>query len=203
MSDTVIRVFHATLILTGISRESIMGKARRTPIPRARHAITWALHQHYPKLAFRSVGRLVGYSEHRATQHALEKAEQLRSQDADFRDLTDRLLDVARGGSMPRIDPVWIDLPGRTKPACATLLDSIPLRDVAPVGALHLQRDLQMRRKGGTEGDPDVNGFDLSRRVRETLDARRAHEDYHLALERQRYGLTRQTRIGRLSEMVA
>lgn len=196
------RLIMATALMTGVPVHEIRGRCKATPIARARFVAVWAIRQRNPAASFAVIGRLLGGRDHSTMIHAHRRAEELRGEDPNFRDLTDRVarMDGESISAMRRqlLDqarqwPMWIDRPGRRAPACAGLLVSIPLTDVAPVLLAH-----KIERCGG---DPRLSAYEIARRAGETASARAAYERRLLEMERSRYGMTRQTCVPPVSEM--
>lgn len=205
--------------LTGQRARDIFGPSREKGPVRARHALAWVIKSIAPTIEMISLARAIGRIDHSTAVYALQRAEYLRSTDRDFRSLCEEVLQsCGQAGRRPTVVPapqflkehlrrrpwlqmnstdgvVWFDRPAKEKLACEKLLDDIPLEDVRlvrpPAGT------------GEPSGDPRLSGFEIARRARSAQEARKAREIALLAIEQERYGTTRQTRVRPMSEMVA
>lgn len=76
-----------------VEARAIIGLPRTAPVCRARFAVCW-LAQEALHLPLATIGEKIGGRDHSSILNAVWRAEDLREADAEFREVTDRLLAV-------------------------------------------------------------------------------------------------------------
>jgi hypothetical protein len=96
--DAVARAF-------GLEPYHIVGVRRRRHIARARFGAAWVLMHRFPVLSYHGIGKLLGGRDHSTVINEIERADDLRERDGEFRAITDALL---HGEPVARVEPVPI-----------------------------------------------------------------------------------------------
>jgi len=74
-----------------LSPEAMTDARRFARQTQARAAVVWALRQNEPVMSFESIAALLGRTDHGTARHLLQRAEDLRAADPDFRAITEYL----------------------------------------------------------------------------------------------------------------
>lgn len=70
--------------LFGVTPDELCGPSRERRIAYARFAVAWALRKHDPSRSFAAIGAMLGGRNHTTILHAIERAEALARDDADY-----------------------------------------------------------------------------------------------------------------------
>jgi chromosomal replication initiation ATPase DnaA len=89
----IARIVDFSATAFSVAQTTIFGPTRALRVCRARFAVMWIAHQAF---GFSSVviGRAIGNRDHSTVLHAFRRVEQWREEDAEYREVTDRLLEL-------------------------------------------------------------------------------------------------------------
>lgn len=85
------RIVEFASVAFGVSDGAILGPTRSGRACRARFAIAWVAREAFG-LSTPAIGRALGDRDHSTVLNAQRRCEEIREQDEDYRELTDRLL---------------------------------------------------------------------------------------------------------------
>lgn len=109
----------------GIEPLAVIGRSRKRPIVRARHAATWVLKTRWPALSWPQVSAMLGGRDHSTAINAWKMAEIFRERDADYRAVTDALASNRHVAKMPALR-----IPPPPKPLGCRVTDAMGARTV-------------------------------------------------------------------------
>lgn len=82
----------------GVTVADLTGPRRHRHLVQARQAAAWALKAHYPTMSMESIGQLLGNRDYSTIVHAIQRAEGLARENADYRE---RLRALVQGETRP------------------------------------------------------------------------------------------------------
>jgi chromosomal replication initiator protein len=77
-------IIDSTCRIFGVTPDELAGPSRARRIAHARFALAWAMRQHDPGRPFAAIGAALGGRDHTTILYAIERAEALARDDADY-----------------------------------------------------------------------------------------------------------------------